>query len=72
MKQWAAACKGGRQSPGSFLTAWPISEAVNLYAVALRCRKRILYDAESMKITNVPEANQYLTRQYRKGWELEA
>jgi len=23
-----------------------------------------------MKITNVPEANQFLTREYRPGWEL--
>ncbi len=72
IKQWIGACKGGAQSPGSFLNAWPITEAVNLYAVALRCRKRILYDAASMRITNVSEANSYLERQYRKGWELEA
>jgi hypothetical protein len=29
-----------------------------------------LYDAANMKFTNAPEANQYLTRVYRKGWEL--
>ena len=51
------------------MNAWPISEAVNLYAVALRTGKRLLYDAENMKITNVPEANKYLSREYRKGWE---
>ena len=26
--------------------------------------------APAMKITNLPEANKYLTREYRKGWEL--
>jgi hypothetical protein len=72
IRQWMAACKGDKtQSAGSFLNAWPISEAVNLYAVALRTRRRLLYDAASMKITNLPEANRYLSRQYRKGWELE-
>jgi hypothetical protein len=25
-----------------------------------------------MKVTNVPEANKYLVREYRKGWELTA
>jgi len=70
MKQWIAACRGGQQSPGSFLNAGPISEAVNLYAIALRTGKRLLYYAQAMQITNVPEANKYLTRQYRKGWEL--
>ena len=71
LKQWIEACKGGAQSPGSFLSAGPISEAVNLYAVALRTRKRLLYDGETMKITNVAEANRYLARDYRKGWEPE-
>jgi hypothetical protein len=71
MKQWMAACKGDKQqSSGNFLNAWPISEAVNLYAVALRSRQRLLYDAEKMQITNAPEANKYLAREYRKGWEL--
>jgi hypothetical protein len=68
LKQWAAACRGGKSSPGSFTGAWPISEAVNLYAVALRTGKRLSYDAASMSITNVPEANKCLSREYRKGW----
>ena len=70
LKQWAAACKGGAQSAGNFINAWPITEAVNLYAVALRTGKRLQYDAENMRITNNPTANRYLTREYRKGWEL--
>lgn len=72
IQQWMAAAKGdSKQSAGSFLNAWPISEAVNLYAIALRTRRRLVYDAAAMKITNAAEANQYLSRQYRKGWELE-
>jgi hypothetical protein len=69
LKQWIEGCRGGKHSPGSFVNAGPISEAVNLYAVALRTRRRLLYDAATMTITNVPEANQYLSRQYRAGWE---
>jgi hypothetical protein len=42
---------------------------VNLYAVALRTRKKLLYDAASMSITNVPEANKYLFREYRRGFD---
>jgi len=67
---WVEAIKGGPQSPGSFLNAGPISDAVNLYAIALRTGKKVLFDSESMKITNVAEANKYLYREYRKGWEL--
>lgn len=69
MSQWIAACRGGAQSPGSFLNAGPISVAVNLYAVALRTGRKLLYDAESRKITNVAEASKYLSREYRKGWD---
>ena len=68
--KWIDAFKEKKQSPGSFLYAGPISETINLGAIALRARKRVVYDAAAMKITNVPEANQYLTREYRKGWEL--
>jgi hypothetical protein len=67
---WVTAIKGGPPSPGNFLNAKPISEAVTLAAVSLRSGKRIEYDSDNMKITNVPEANQYLVREYRKGWEL--
>ena len=70
IKQWIACCRGGAQSPGSFVNAGPISDAVNLYSVALRTRQRLLFDAENTKITNVAAANQYLSREYRKGWEL--
>jgi len=40
----------------------PISEAVNMYAVALRARRRLLYDAENQKVTSSTEANKYLAR----------
>jgi hypothetical protein len=72
IRQWIVACRGGRQSPGAFVNAWPISEAVNLWAVALRAGRRILYDAATMTITNVASANKYLSREYRKGFEPES
>ncbi len=71
MRQWIEGCRGGAQSPGNFLNAWPISEAVNLYAIALRTGRKLQYDAEGMQIANLPDANRYLSREYRKGWEPE-
>ena len=38
--------------------------------VALRTGKRLSWDAESMRATNAPEADQYLRQAYRSGWEL--
>ncbi len=67
---WLQAIKKGEQSPGSFPNAAAITDTVNLGAVALRAGKKVLFDSDSMKITNAPEANQYLRREYRKGWEL--
>ncbi len=60
----------GEPSPGDFLNAGPITEAVNLAGVAIRVGRKIDYDHENMKITNLPEVNKYLYREYRKGWEL--
>lgn len=70
LTQWVAACRGDKQhSPGSFLNAGPLSEAANLYSVALRTGKRLLYESTTGTITNVPEANKYLSREYRQGWD---
>jgi len=68
--EFATACRGVQPSPADFAHAGPISEAFNLAAAALRAGRRLEYDAASMKITNAPDANKYLVREYRKGWEL--
>jgi hypothetical protein len=71
IKRFIDAVKSGEQLQGSFREAWPITEAVNLYAAALRSGKNLKYDAQNREVTNVPEASKYLTREYRKGWSLE-
>jgi len=63
------AVKSGKQYPGNFREAEYLTEAVNLYAAALRSNKMLKYDAASMKVTNIPEANKYLNREYRAGWD---
>jgi predicted dehydrogenase len=67
---WVEAAKGGQPSPGNFLNAASITDTVNLGTVALRAGTKVLFDSQNMKITNVPAANKYLVREYRKGWEL--
>jgi hypothetical protein len=63
------ACKTGKQYPGNFPEAEYLTEAINLYAVALRSGKLLKYDAAGHSITNVSDANKYLTREYRQGWD---
>ena len=33
-------------------------------------RKKLLWDGENMKITNLDEANEFVSKKYREGWEL--
>jgi hypothetical protein len=50
--------------------AVPLNETMILGLVALRAERPIEYDGEAGQVTNVPDANAYLSREYRKGWEL--
>jgi hypothetical protein len=69
---WVAAAKGEKKASSPFEMAAPLTEVMLLGIAALRAGqgKKILYDGASMTITNAPEANQFLTRVYRAGWEL--
>ena len=66
---FAEACKSGKQYPGSFPEAEYLTEAVNLYAAALRANSMLQYDAANLKITNNADADKYLSREYRSGWD---
>ncbi len=67
---WVQAVKGGAPSPGSFLNAAAITDAVNLGTVALRAGTKVQFDSQNMTVTHPADANKYLRREYRKGWEL--
>jgi hypothetical protein len=66
---FAESCKSGKQYPGSFPEADYLTETINLYAVALRANSMLQYDAANLKITNNADANKYLSREYRSGWD---
>ena len=70
LSTWIKAVKENKPSPGNFIDAGPITDTVNLGTVALRAGKKVVYDSENMKLTNAPEAEKYLYRQYRDGWQL--
>jgi hypothetical protein len=65
---WVAAAKGHAQASSPFSYATQLTEVMLLGVVSLRAGRKIAYDGASMRVTNVPEANQYLSRQYRTGW----
>jgi hypothetical protein len=68
--EWIKAIKNGTSSPGSFEEVQQLAEATCLGNLAVRLNRRLDWDAANMTVTNVPEANQYLRREYRPGWEL--
>jgi predicted dehydrogenase len=70
-REFIRACKGGPKCGANFTDyAAPLTEMVLLGNLAVRTGKRIEWDGAKSICTNVPEANQYLSREHRKGWEV--
>ncbi|HET6878536.1 MAG TPA: Gfo/Idh/MocA family oxidoreductase [Pirellulales bacterium] len=68
--EWLAACKTGSPTTCNFDYAGALTEAVLLGNVAYRTGQRLAWDASSLKATNCAEADRFIHREYRKGWEL--
>jgi predicted dehydrogenase len=82
--QWINACIAGygrKEVSSPFEYAGPLTETILMGNLALRTwniktgktfpgRKKLIWDAVNMKITNFDEANQFVKREYRKGWEI--
>jgi predicted dehydrogenase len=66
--EWVRACKGGTPAGSNFEYAARLTETVLLSNVAVRARRPIEWDSAAMKVTNLPEANQYVTKSYRPGF----
>jgi len=70
--EWVDACLEG--DPGisdDFSYAGPLTETVQLGNVAIHFpRKKLEWDAKSLRITNLEAANSFLTTEYREGWEV--
>jgi predicted dehydrogenase len=68
--EWLRACRSGQPTTCPFSYSGLLTEANHLGNIAYRAGKRIEWEARSMRIRNVPEAEQFLGREYRKGWKL--
>ena len=84
--QWVNACIAGfgkNELSSAFDYAGPLTETILMGNLALRSwniknekgqftgRKKLLWDAANMKITNFDEANQFVKRTYRDGYSFE-
>jgi len=73
MEEWIAAIKTGKKSTTDFSYAGPLTETMLLGNVALRMKdaKTVLqWNGEKMEVTNLPEANAWIHKEYRQGWSL--
>lgn len=67
---WIEAIKQGSKASSDFSVSGPLTELVLLGNVAKRMRTKLIWDPENFKFPNHPQADQYLTKPYRQGWEL--
>lgn len=65
------ACLGGEKTESHFAQTGPMTEAILLGTVAIRVPDTLLeWEAKSLKFPNHPEAEKYLRRTYREGWNV--
>lgn len=68
--EWLHACKTGAATTCNFEYSGWLTEANHLGNVAYRAGKKLVWDAEDLRVSNAPEADKFLRREYRKGWTL--
>lgn len=69
-QDWIRACKGGPKPLANFDYSGPLTETILLGNVAARAGQKLVWDGPNFKVTNLPDADKYLRRQYRQGWTL--
>jgi len=55
----------------NFSYAGPMVECMLLGNIAMRMGRKLEWDAANLKVTNVPEANKFVNKEYRDGWKFE-
>jgi predicted dehydrogenase len=69
--EWIRACKGGAPAMSNFVDyASNLTEIALLGNVAMRVGKRIDWDSANLRARDLPAADPYIHREYRKGWSI--
>ncbi len=72
-EEWIEACKEGKTRKdvmSHFGRAALMTETLLLGNLSVRAGRRIEWDPNAMKVTNLPEANAYVDPPYREGWAV--
>jgi predicted dehydrogenase len=69
-QDWVNAIKGDYESCSNFSYAGPFTEMVNFGNLVVKSGKKLHWDNQKGVVTNVPNAAEIVSKEYRKGWEL--
>ena len=69
-QEWIKACKDGSPTTCNFDYSGALTESVLLGNVAYRTGQALEWDASNLKATNCDAADQYISKEYRAGWEV--
>jgi len=69
-EEWIRAAKTGSRTTCNFDYGGALTEAVLLGAVAYRTGKKLQWCPRELKARNAPEADRFIRKEYRKGWEI--
>ena len=70
-QEWIHACKTGDPTTCNFDYSGKLIEHNLLGNVAYRVGQKLEWDPRTLKATNCPEADEFIRRAYRQGWELD-
>lgn len=68
--EWLGAIRGQNKALADFNYSGWLTESNHLGNVAFRVGKKLEWDPVTMRAKNAPAADQFLKREYRKGWVL--
>ncbi len=68
--EWIHACKTGAPTLCNFDYAGTLIEHNLLANVAYRVGQKLTWDTKGLKAVGCPKADEYIRREYRKGWSL--
>ena len=72
-EEWVEAIKAGKKSTTDFSYSGLLTETMLLANIAVRAKKHktiLEWDGAKMKFTNLPEANEFVHKEYRLCWSL--
>ncbi len=69
--EWIHAVKTGGKTTSPFTYGGMLTESAHIGNISYRIgQKKLEWDGEQMRATNCPEADEFVQREYRRGWTL--